>query len=451
MKTIRNSIWIVIFLWASISVNAQFIPAKEFTDIMKGYWEGAFIRTNSFQKFDMEVSVKSGELVTYQIMEEWFPTYGEFDVNMLVDSTYTMYLNTGYGQAALKLDPYNLEITGYVQDQNPTVYVHLKKAPKPPAEQVEVKPVTINSEGAQLRGHLHRSINSSKTAIILVNGRGCYESSTEYNLYAKFLRQYGITVLAYQKRGDGTSTGDCDKATIDDLANDVVAAQQYLQKTGEYEKIGVLGISAGGWTMLKAEEKTDFDFLISVVGPATSVFEQQMQSMKYGAEIYEIPVEAREDLFEYTKLMFEAKSVAGDFRKFQTLLENGKTDGWDILLEDTDIPNSTISIKDLWVQRHNYDPKTVLQELNKPYLAIYGETDWIVPATENIDALNTYFEDKRELLTTVVAYDSDHGMEMEEGFVELTDGSVYYHFYRVSPQVRIEIVKFLEKNGLIKS
>ena len=45
-------------------------------------------------------------------------------------------------------------------------------------------------------------------------------------------------MLVFNKRGTGKSTGDCSLATIDDLANDVIACKNYLaQHANNYENI----------------------------------------------------------------------------------------------------------------------------------------------------------------------------------------------------------------------
>ncbi|MEM6299971.1 MAG: alpha/beta hydrolase [Bacteroidota bacterium] len=312
--------------------------------------------------------------------------------------------------------------------------------------------VSIKSGEVTLSGHLHiPNEGGNKTALILVGGRGCYAGATQYDLYAKVLRRYGVSVLAYQKRGTGNSTGDCGTATISDLADDVIAVKKYLENhPNGYENIGVLGMSAGGWTMTKAAESTDFDFMISIVGPSTSVRDQQLQSMRYGADLYGVKGEALENVTRYTNLMFDAEANAKGFEKMEKLLASAADENWKDLLEDTDVAPDAEELDNLWVRRHNYDPKDVLSNYKKPFLAIYGQRDWIVPYKENIELLEKYFTDRKENLTTVVAYGAEHGMEMESKWVELENGQSYWHFFRISPQVKIELVNFLRGYDFIE-
>ena len=421
------------------------------TDQLTGFWEGAIIRGNSYQKIDLQFYQQEGNLLSLQIMEEWQPTYGEFVIPVEIGESGEIIMNTGVGKAVLRIDKENLELIGFLEGVEPTNYVHFKKVPDPPKENYELIPLSIPNGDINLNGHLHApEINSKNSALILVGGRGCGADATAYNLYAQFLRKYGIAVVAYQKRGTGNSTGDCSMATIQDLASDVSAIYKYLKKESyQFDKIGVLGISAGGWTMVKAAENTNFDFMISIVGPATSVYDQQMQSMQYGAEFYELDAKALDHLKSYTDYMFTIKPNRSGFKKMNALLEMAEQENWKQLLEDTDVPDNKEEIENLWVRRHNYDPGPTLQKFANPFLAIYGGTDWISPPKENVDLLKNYFADRMDLLTTVIAYNAEHGLEKEARMVEIKDGPSYWHFYRIAPEVRIEIVNFMRKHNFI--
>lgn len=442
----------LLFLFLVLSQTVFGQNKSEISESLIGYWEGAFIKNNSYQKIEIDFSKNNGQFLGLQIMDEWHPTFGEFQVPVEIDSTGIISFGTGYGKANLKMDTNNLEMTGQLLNFNPAVYIHLKKIPKKPKPNYTIQQVSINSNEIKLNGHLHLPQNNpTKTAIVLVGGRGCNADETKYNLYAKFLREYGVAVLAYQKRGTGNSTGNCDVATIQDLANDLTKAKEYLERyKGGFEKIGVLGISAGGWTMTKAEEITDFDFMISIVGPSTSVREQQLQSAKYGAEFYGLNQNATQNLIEYTNLLFDVKENKKGFKELNYLISQAEKEGWNQLLENTDIAKSENDISNLWVRRHSFNPENVLRDYGKPFLGIYGQRDWIVPQKENIELLKVYFKDNIDNLMTVNAYNAEHGMETEAKTIDLGQNNSYWHFYRISPEVRISIVDFLRKHDLIK-
>ncbi|MFP2996036.1 alpha/beta hydrolase [Spongiivirga sp. MCCC 1A20706] len=425
---------------------------SEITEKLIGYWEGAFIKNNSYQKIEIEISEREGKIYGLQIMDEWHPTFGEFEVPVKIDSTGLISFGTGYGKAKLKLDKQNLEIIGQLEGMNPSVYLHLKKTADKPKPNYRIEQVSITSQDVELYAHLHIPLlNPTRTAVIFVGGRGCEADQTQYNLYAKFLRKYGIAVLTYQKRGTGNSTGECITATIEDLANDLNNVKAFLKAhKSNFDTIGVLGVSAGGWTMVKAQQSDDYDFMISIVGPSTSVREQQIQSATYGSEFYKLAPTAKQNLLNYTNLLFDVKQTKKGYRKLTSLLQLAKKEGWNQLLESTDIVQSENDINKLWVKRHNFNPENVLKNYKNPFLGIYGQRDWIVPPKENIEKLNECFKNNLENLTTVVAYNAEHGMEMEDKWIDLGRNISYWHFYRISPQVRIAIVDFLNKHGIIK-
>lgn len=439
----------------SLLLISQIALGQTITEVpneLLGNWEGAFIKNNSYQKLEIEFSERGGKIYGLQIMDEWHPTFGEFEVPIEIDSIGQIKFGTGYGKAELRLDVQNLEITGQLAGFNPSIYLHLKKVADKPKPNYTIEEVSVNSDDINLHGHLHLpNSNPTKTAIIFVGGRGCNADETKYNLYAKFLRRYGIAVLAYHKRGTGMSSGNCDLTTIQELAKDLVNMKSFLKShENDFDKIGVLGISAGGWTMTKAEEIADFDFMISVVGPSTSVRDQQIQSANYGAQFYNLEPKAKQNLIQYTNLLFDVKQTKKGYEKLKSLLYLAEKEGWNELLENTDIPKSESEINSLWVKRHNFNPENVLKNYNEPFLGIYGQRDWIVPPKENIELLEEYFRGNSENLTTVIAYNAEHGMEMEAKWINLEQNQSYWHFYRISPQVRISIVEFLKKHELIK-
>jgi uncharacterized protein len=136
--------------------------------------------------------------------------------------------------------------------------------------------VRFANGGVQLAGTLLRPNTTARVpAVILVQGSGAEDR--EYVLpLARFLIGRGVAVLGYDKRGVGGSTGDWRTASFDDLAGDVIAAQEYLKTRNDIDRehIGLLGWSQAGWIMpIAATRSKDIAFLVSVSGAAVPVAE----------------------------------------------------------------------------------------------------------------------------------------------------------------------------------
>ena len=83
-------------------------------------------------------------------------------------------------------------------------------------------------------------------------------------------------------------------------------------------------------------------------------------------------------------------------------------------------------------------------------LAIYGTKDWIVPFQENTKRLKSFFkEDQTDLLKVVWAHEGGHSLEAEDRYVTINENQDYYHFFRISPEVSIELISFLRKHQFI--
>ena len=57
----------------STSLFAQ--ENSEIKTVLIGNWEGAFIKNNSYQKFEFEIYKRNDNLYSLQIMNEWHPTF----------------------------------------------------------------------------------------------------------------------------------------------------------------------------------------------------------------------------------------------------------------------------------------------------------------------------------------------------------------------------------------
>ena len=130
-------------------------------------------------------------------------------------------------------------------------------------------------------------------AMVTIHGSPPLTRNDRYNLYiSDFFLQHGFAVLRYDKRGAGDSTGtypdvgdlyddgdaslfaEDSTAKFDDLADDAIAAVEYL-KTLDYidpNMIGLIGFSQGGWIAPHAASKSpSVAFSVALSGTTATI------------------------------------------------------------------------------------------------------------------------------------------------------------------------------------
>ena len=236
----------------------------------------------------------------------------------------------------------------------------------------------------RLAGTLITPTQSGKhPAIILVHGSGA--ENREYMLpWARFLIRRGVAILTYDKRGVGESTGDWNTASFEDLADDVVAAVDYLKTRPDVDRthIGLLGISQAGWIMpLASLHSKDIAFLISLSGAGVSPAETTLDQARNEMTMSGMPQPTVEDILNVLRLQYEFARTGNGWDEYAAARDRlaarmGKPP--DTIPGTPDAPHFQF-IKRLYF----YDPVPTLRQLRTPTLAIWGELDNNIVAVKN--------------------------------------------------------------------
>jgi pimeloyl-ACP methyl ester carboxylesterase len=265
------------------------------------------------------------------------------------------------------------------------------------ARRVEIErheDVHFANGSVQLTGTLiSPSTRGKHPAIILVHGSGA--ENREYMLpFARFLVRRGVTVLGYDKRGVGGSTGDWNTASFEDLAGDVVAAFDYLKTRSDIDgtQIGLLGVSQAGWVMpLAAVHAPGIAFLVSVSGPGIVPAETTIDQARNEMTASAMRPEVIDQILNLMRLEYR-------------FAQSGE--GWDEYLAARQqlatrlgTPPSTFpgtSDDPLWRTMrafYFYDPAPTLRRLRTPTLAMFGELDNNILAEKNRAAWEAALKD----------------------------------------------------------
>ncbi len=216
---------------------------------------------------------------------------------------------------------------------------------------------SFSSGKIQLEGTLYLpdSSGTGYPVFIIVHKAG-KQTRENYHHYVEQLTDQGYAVFVYDKRGSGKSKGKYRHVTLknstsvfEDLAKDVVAAGAFLQSRKEVDgrKIGLLGLSQGGWIVPAAANQMDYIFgAVVVSGSAVSV----------GTDIFYCRMTGNASSKKKAKLNFD------ELNRMTGLFEG----------------------------KHGFDPFPYIDQLKIPVLWIFGEKDVTIPTklcVEKLEAL----------------------------------------------------------------
>ena len=266
--------------------------------------------------------------------------------------------------------------------------------------------VTFNNTaaGITLSGTFTRPAQKGKfPVVILISGSGRHdrdgsmETHRPFLVLSDYLTRKGIAVLRYDDRGFRESTGDFNKATTADFAQDVLSAVSYLKtrKDIDVKKIGLIGHSEGGIVApLAANQSTDISFIVALAAtgiPGSEVSVIQSKSLR------PFPVPDEKDFEENVRKAIKIASSNKDIsEKRKELTAHNKAYLTPILksLGATDeniskfVQNETESVLKPWsIYFYNYIPANEFEKLRIPVLSLNGSKDTQVNATINQNAL----------------------------------------------------------------
>jgi hypothetical protein len=252
------------------------------------------------------------------------------------------------------------------------------------------EPVSFRNGAIQLGGILISPLERGPhPAIVLVHGSGAQNRNGSLP-FALFLVRHGIALLTYDKRGVGESTGDWERSSFQDLADDAISAVHFLQKSPAIisTEIGVLGVSQGGWVgPLAASRSNDVAFVISISGPGVTpadetltFLQNEMAADGFSNQDVSLAAALTRTAFHYatTGTGWEAylaernKSEKTDWFPFMGLSDRKDDPQWEF---------RRLNIE--------YDPIPALTALQCPVLAFFGGRDLNVVAEKNRDVWET--------------------------------------------------------------
>lgn len=386
-----------------------------------GYWTGAIVKNGAVLPIRLDIA-RDGEGFSAEThFDDWiFYAPSSRDAVELTENGIVV-RDLLSGDARLVVEPRYQVLSGTVGEDGRTIY--LKRGVPPPRSDVVSTDVTISSgDGTRLAATLSLPRHGAALGgMVMVRGRGC---ASRVNGRARFLAEYGMAVLTYDKRGAGNSQGDCETFTFDDLVGDAMAAFTHLGAHPRVDdtRVGYFGESAGAWTVQAATERlmaredaVNPAFIVTWVGPATSILQQQISSAYTFGDSIGLTEERQNVLVEVTRIIAD-DTLSDDraYRKLAAIRDRVAAEGWlDTGFGPDDIPRDRADMDGLWLRRFRYDPAPFLQAMGDlPYLSVLGAKDPIVPVEENADALRRANARARVVVLPQAGHGYDHQAQM---------------------------------------
>ena len=203
-------------------------------------------------------------------------------------------------------------------------------------------------------------------AIVLVGGSGPVDRDSNvagipiFTQLAGALAQKGFVVLRYDKRAVGQSGGRAERATLQDYAEDVIAAVKWLRKRNDVDdnRIAVAGHSEGGAVamMAAAKEEDDIDALVLIAAPGTRGSELILEQQRHSLDLLKATDQERKDKVDVQQ-------------RIQTAVLTGV--GWEGLPAEYREAADTPWFKSLL----EFDPAEVMKRVRQPILIVQGDLD----------------------------------------------------------------------------
>jgi uncharacterized protein len=251
-----------------------------------------------------------------------------------------------------------------------------------------------------------------KIGIVLIQGSGNSDRTNLWSRsFAEFLTESGYYVLLPDKRGCGKSEGSWKNSSFQDLALDAIASVHHLKDIMKLDKVGVMGLSQGGFIApIAASRDITIKFVIDIVGASVTLEEQIIHevvntSQKEGLN----PTEIKEVLDLH--VLMKEYAFRRDWKPLEKRFYDLESSSWSEFAKT--FPNS----KDIWVWdwiklNIDFNPMDYWKLVNQDVFVAYGSKDQNdnMPVYESVYRLQKGFKSIGKENYQINIYETGHAM-----------------------------------------
>jgi uncharacterized protein len=254
------------------------------------------------------------------------------------------------------------------------------------------------------------------------------------------LYEAGYSTFRYDDRGIGQSEGEMD-ATLQEMAEDLKDIIQYLRENHgrQFENLILLGHNQGGLVASLAAQHIEVSGLVFMGTPFLRGDEIINQQIMILSEERDVPEEVVDMNLNFQQKIFDVVRNNSDWDDIEQDLANRLEEQINELPAEqraalgdmssfvqSQVDRQLSTAKSRWFKSLiELEPSGLIEELDVPTLAIFGENDMQVPAETNAEVASRLSASENTLLETVIISDANHlfqransGMPGEYGMLE---------------------------------
>jgi uncharacterized protein len=238
--------------------------------------------------------------------------------------------------------------------------------------------ITFRSGDVTLAGTLLLPESSEPVpAIVLTHGSGPATRDRSRPFAERFVHD-GLAALIFDKRGCGASGGSWTEASLDDLADDAIAAVAFLKSRSTVDgmRIGIWGVSQAGWVIPHAIARSPDTFAFCVIVTGGGITPLEVERYDYNEALEEIgaTVEEKRDAMELVTRYFEYLKGGQGRAELESSIVAAAGKRWGKAVDFSHVmPSAQTRKKWDWIP--TYDPQIDIARLNIPVLVILGGHD----------------------------------------------------------------------------
>jgi pimeloyl-ACP methyl ester carboxylesterase len=224
---------------------------------------------------------------------------------------------------------------------------------------------------------------TSKPLIVLIEGWD--DATRDMGFLIPYFVGHGMTVLTYDQRGTGVSSGNWLFTSPESKAADVVAALRSLagDQTIDFHRIGVWAVSYGGWVAPVVAQRYPLAFMILKSADSGSVADNTLYGVRQDLERdHRFSAQQVAAALTLERRMLNCLAINSPCQITDEELRWAKKQPWFSLTRIP--PDARIPLPEPVLAGYRasliYDPTPVLEQTTVPTLALFGSLD------RNVDA-----------------------------------------------------------------